>query len=211
MYDNLLKMKRLSNVALLLTLLVAGLSCRQAQDIKAFTEAKYSLRSVKDIKLNGIDVEERIQQRRGFSNEERDSLLTAITSNALELGATLALHVTLQEQSEEKRNLTITRLKWLLEVEGEDALTGTIEETMVLQEGLNSLPISTPVGLPSHENLPKYTGLSRLITLLGKRTDIREHVTLKIKPTIKTPVGNIESPAFITVSKPSSLVAFFKQ
>lgn len=203
-------MNKLWNTAWLLVLL-AGFSCKQAQDIKAFTEAKYSLRSVKDIKLNGIDVEERIQQRRGFSDEERDSLLATITSNSLELSATLALHVTLQEQSEDERNLTITRLKWLLEVEGEDALTGTIDETMVLQEGLNQLPIATPVGLTSDGKLPNYTGLSRLITLLGQRTDIREHLTLKIKPTIQTPVGNIESPAYITVSKPSTLVAFFKQ
>ncbi|MDO6388934.1 hypothetical protein Q4E40_02260 [Pontibacter sp. BT731] len=203
-------MNKVWNVALSLALLLAGLSCKQAQDIKAFTEARYSLQSVKQIRLNGIDVEERIQQRRGFTHAEGDSLLTAVTSNSLKLSATLALHVALQDQSEDKRNLTITRLKWLLEVDGEDALTGTIEETMVLHEGLNQLPVATPVGLTSDGNMPNYTGLSRLITLLGQKTDIRERVTLKIKPTIKTPVGNIESPAFITVSKPRSLVAFFR-
>ena len=210
MYDNALKMNKVWNIALSLALLLAALSCKQAQDIKAFTEARYSLQSVKGIKLNGIDVEERIQQRRGFTHEEGDSLLASVTSNSLELSATLALHVALEEQSEETRNLTITRLKWLLEMEGEDALTGTIEETMVLHEGLNRLSIATPVGLATDGNIPNYTGLSRLITLLGQRVDIRQHLTLKIKPTVKTPVGNIESPAFITVSKPSSLVAFFR-
>lgn len=210
MYDNALKMNKVWNIALSLALLLASLSCKQAQDIKAFTEARYSLQSVKGLKLNGIDVEERIQQRRGFTHEEGDSLLASVTSNSLELSATLALHVALEEQSEEKRNLTITRLKWLLEVEGEDALTGTIEETLVLHEGLNRLSIATPVGLATDGNMPNYTGLSRLITLLGQRVDIRQHLTLKIKPTVKTPVGNIESPAFITVSKPSSLVAFFR-
>ena len=195
---------------MLLALLLVGLSCKQAQDIKAFTEAKYSLQSVKDIKLNGIDVEQRLQERRGFSNEERDSLLTTITSNSLKLSSTLGLHVTFEDKSEDKRDLTITRLEWLLEVDGEDALTGIIEDTLVLQEGLNRLPITTPVGLASDGNIPNYTGLSRLITLLGQKVDIRQRVTFKIKPTIETPVGGIESPAFITVSKPSSLVAFFK-
>ncbi|PKV76210.1 hypothetical protein [Pontibacter ramchanderi] len=202
-------MNKLWNTALLLVLL-AGFSCKQAQDIKAFTEARYSLQNVRDVKLNGMDIEQRIQERRGFSNEERDSLLAAVTSHTLEVSATLALHVTLQEKSEEERNLTITRMKWLLEVDGEDALTGTIDETMVLQEGMNSLPIATPVGLANDGNLPNYTGLSRLITLLGKKVDIRQHVTLKIKPTIKTPVGNVESPAYITVSKPTGIVAFFR-
>lgn len=195
---------------MLLVLALAGFSCKQAQDIKAFTEARYSLQSVSDIKLNGIDVEQRIQERKGFSHEERDSLLTAVTSNALNVSSTLALHVSLQEHNEEERQLTITRMKWLLEVDGEDALTGTIEETMVLHDGLNLLPIATPVGLAADGDLPNFTGLSRLITLLGQQVDIRERVTLKIKPTIKTPVGNVESPAYITVSKPAGVVAFFK-
>jgi hypothetical protein len=192
---------------LLLVLMLAGISCKQAQDIKAFTEANYSLQGVSDIRLNGIDVEERIQARQGFSHEERDSLLATITSNSLQVSSTLALHVSLQDESEEARHLTITKLRWLLLVDGEEALAGTIEETLVLQEGLNMLPIETPVGLAEADNQPSYTGLSRLITLLGQRSDLRERVTLKIKPTIKTPVGNIESPTFITVTEPSGAVA----
>lgn len=200
-------MKRVGYILGLVLLVVFGVSCQQAQDIKAFTEANYKLQSVSDVRLNGIDVEQRIQERRGFSHDERDSLLAAVTSNSLKVSSTLALHVALQEEATDARNLTITRMKWLLEVDGEEALTGTIEETMVLQEGLNMLPIETPVGLATNGDLPSYTGLSRLITLLGQRTDLRERVTLKIKPTIKTPVGNIESPAFITVSKPAGAVA----
>ncbi|MHC2992888.1 hypothetical protein OB13_15360 [Pontibacter sp. HJ8] len=200
-------MKKIIRIKLLLLVAVAGFSCRQAQDIKAFTEATYSLQGVSDIKLNGIDVEERIQARRGFSLQEQDSLLTAVTSNSLQVSSTLALHVALQDQAEGERNLTITKLKWLLLVDGDEALTGTIEETLVLQEGLNLLPIETPVGLAEADSQPSYTGLSRLITLLGQRSDIRQHVTLKIKPTIQTPVGNIESPTFITVTKPAAAVA----
>lgn len=200
-------MKKIIRINLLLLLAVAGFSCRQAQDIKAFTEAMYSLQGVSDIKLNGIDVEERIQARQGFSLEEQDSLLAAITSNSLQVSSTLALHVALQDPAEAERNLTITKLKWLLLVDGDEALTGTIEETLVLQEGLNLLPIETPVGLAEADSQPSYTGLSRLITLLGQRSDIRQHVTLKIKPTIQTPVGNIESPTFITVTKPAAAVA----
>lgn len=201
------RMKRIYNIVLLLVIAFAGFSCKQAQDIKAFTEARYSLQGVSEIKLNGIDVEKRIQERRGFSNEERDSLLAAITSNSLQVSSTLALHVALQDDSEEERNLTITKLKWLLLVDDEEALTGTINETLVLQEGLNMLPIQTPVGLTADGDLPNYTSLSRLITLLGQQTDIRERVTLRIKPTIKTPVGNVESPSFITVTKPAGAVA----
>jgi hypothetical protein len=200
-------MKRTIRYGLLILLVAVGYSCRQAQDIKAFTEAQYSLQGLSDIRLNGIDVEERIKTRQGFSNEERDSLLAAITSNSLWLSSTLALHVTLPDQTEEERSLTITKLKWLLLVDGEEALKGTIHETLVLEEGLNQVPFNTPVGLAEADSQPSYTGLSRLITLLGQRSDIRQHITFRIKPTIKTPVGDIESPAYITVTKPAAAVA----
>ncbi len=202
-----MNMRNISYILAMMLLLLGGVSCKQAQDIKAFTEASYQLQGVSDVKLNGIDVEQRIQERRGFSHDERDSLLAAITSNSLTVSSTLALQVALQEEAAEARNLTITRMKWLLEVDGEEALAGTIEDTMVLQEGLNMLPIQTPVGLATDGDMPNYTGLSRLITLVGQKADLRERVTLKIKPTIKTPVGNVESPAFITVSKPAGAVA----
>lgn len=200
-------MRNVYRVLATLALLVIGVSCRQAQDIKAFTEASYQLQSVSDVKLNGIDIAQRLQQRRGFSHDERDSLLAAVTSNALKVSSTLALHVALQGNSNEDRSLTVTRMKWLLEVDGEEALTGTVEAPMVLQEGVNLLPVETPVGLVTSGDVPNYTGLSRLITLLGQRTDLREHVTLKIKPTVKTPVGQVESPAYITVSKPTGIVS----
>lgn len=200
-------MKSTAIVCLLILLMLAGFSCKEAQDIKAFTEAKYSLHGVSAIKLNGIDVEERIQERRGFSHEERDSLLASITSNSLHMSSTLALQVTLPDESEGARNLTITKLRWLLAVDGEEALAGTIDETMVLHEGINELPIETPVGLAEADNQPSYTGLNRLITLLGQRSDLRQRVTFKIKPTIKTPVGNIESPTYITVTEPADAVA----
>ncbi|MFD2245507.1 hypothetical protein [Pontibacter ruber] len=199
-------MKDIIAYGLLLLLVLATFSCKQAQDIKAFTEAKYSLQGVSDVKVNDIDVEERLQAQQGLSFGERDSLLAAVTSNSLQVSSTLALHVELQD-SVEDRSLTVTKLEWLLLVDEEEALTGTINETIVLQEGLNTIPIKTPVGIAVSENQQNYAGLNRLISLVSKKSDIRQHITLKIKPTIQTPVGAIESPRFITVSKPAALAS----
>ncbi|QCR25041.1 hypothetical protein C1N53_11860 [Pontibacter sp. SGAir0037] len=176
--------------------------CRQAQDIKAFTEATYRLESVEDVQLNGVDMEQRLQTGQRLTATERDSLLLTLTTDRLRLSARLSLHVALQEPGED-RSLTVTSLRWLLQVDGDDALTGIVEETMVLQEGLNTIPINTPVLLTQEEGQPNYAGLNRLITLIAQQGDIRQNITFKIKPTVKTPVGNIEAPNYITVSKPA--------
>lgn len=182
--------------------MVVLLSCKQAQDIKAFTEATYRLQKVEDVKLNGLDLEERLQTKKNLSFSEQDSLLNALTSNKLQVSAVMVLHVELQNSSEE-RTLTLAKLKWLLSVNGEEALTGTIDKQIVLRQGLNTIPFTTPVQLTEYDGQPNYTGLSRLITLIGQKQNIRQHVTFQIKPTIKTPVGNIESPKFITVMRPA--------
>ncbi|MCC9134996.1 hypothetical protein ACFSKU_19125 [Pontibacter silvestris] len=197
-------MKKISIFTALLTMTVLLFSCKQAQDIKAFTEANYSLQGVEDVKLNGIDLEDRLQTKRNLSYNEQDSLLNAITNNSLQVSAVMALYVDLQDQTEE-RALTLTKLKWLLLVNGEEALTGTINRDIVLQDGLNTVPFNTPVQLTENDGQPNYTGLSRLITLIGQQRDIRQHVTFQIKPTVQTPVGNIESPSFITVMKPAEV------
>ncbi len=191
-------------VVYIFTLLVCALSsCQQAQDIKAFTEANYRLEGVEDVKINGVDLEDRMLMKRNISQGERDSLLLALTTNQLRVNASLGLQVMLPEPSAD-RTLTVTSLTWLLQVEGEDALTGTIEETMVLREGLNTIPIDTPVLLTEDNGQPNYAGLSRIINLLSQNKDIRQHIVFMIKPTVKTPLGNVETPNFITVSKPAA-------
>jgi hypothetical protein len=176
-------------------------SCNQVQDIKAFTEASYRLQGVEDVRLNGVDIHERLVTQQHITQTERDSLLLVLTTDRLRLNATLGLHVALQDASEE-RSLTVTKLQWLLQVNGEDALTGTVDTTMILREGLNTIPVETPVLLTQDNGQPNYAGLSRLVNLIAQGGDIKQSITFEIKPTIKTPVGNIESPNFITVSKP---------
>ncbi|MDX5480738.1 MAG: hypothetical protein LPK07_03560 [Hymenobacteraceae bacterium] len=196
-------MKKYVVYLLALMMLLASVACKEVEDIKAFTEANYRLHGVEDVKLNGIDLHERIEAKQALTNEERDSLLAAITGNTLLASSTMALQVDLKEPSED-RSLTVTRLEWLLLVNGKEALTGTIEDTMVLREGLNTIPVETPILLTEVDGQPNYEGLSRVINLVSKRADIQKSVTLQIKPTIKTPLGEVESPTYITVSRPQN-------
>ena len=188
------------NTLLAVVVLLAG--CKQVSDLKAFTDAKYSLQEVQDLQLNGVDV----MKKRGpndFTTSEGDSLLASISDNTLRASTTLYLQVQMQEP-EEVRQMTITEMKWQLLVDGEETLQGVVQEPMYLHDGLNELPIQTSVMMAETEGMRNYEGLSKLMTLLSQKKDLRQNLTFQIKPTVQTPVGKVELPRYITVSAPRS-------
>lgn len=185
---------------LLLFALMSG--CKQASDLKAFNEAKYSLKEVQNLELNGVDV----MQKRSpydFTTSEGDSLLASISDNTLQASTTIYLQVQMPEPDED-RQMTITEMKWQLLVDGEETLQGVVQDTINLHEGLNELPIQTSVIMSEAGGMRNYEGLSKLMTLLSQKKDLRQRLMFQIKPTVQTPVGEVELPDYITVSKPAN-------
>jgi len=191
---------RLLYSVLLAVVLLSG--CKQASDLKAFTEAKYSLKEIHNLELNGVDVMQK-RSPTDFTTSEGDSLLASISDNTLRANTTLYLQVQMAEP-EEARQLTVTEMKWQLLVDGEQTLQGVVQEPMKLHEGLNELPIQTTVMMSEAEGMRNYEGLSKLMTLLSQKKDVRQRLTFQIKPTVQTPVGEVEVPEYITVSKPAN-------
>lgn len=183
---------------LILLALFIQTGCKEVSDLKAFTEADYAVQEIHDLKLNGIDV---MQKRNpsDFTTREGDSILASISENLLQASTTLYLQVHMPGP-EIKRQMTITWLKWQLLVDGEETLDGLIEEPLQLQNGLNQIPVYTVVKMTEQEGVRNYEGLSKLMTLLAQKKDLRKNLTLQIKPTVQTPFGNVEVPEFITVS-----------
>jgi hypothetical protein len=196
-----MELQRFCYLSLLVAMVWCFAGCQQAQDIKAFTEADYRLEEIEDVQLNSINLQERARAGQALTIQEHDELLAAVSTNALTLNATMVLNVSLREPTG-SQSLTVTSMKWLILVDGEEALTGNIEETMVLHDGQNKIPINTLVQLTEVDERPNYEGLSRVINLISSGGDVRQSLSFQIKPTIKTPLGNIESPQYISVSKP---------
>ncbi|WP_299820420.1 hypothetical protein [uncultured Pontibacter sp.] len=186
---------------LLCALVICSISCKQASDLKAFTEAKYSLHKVQHLELNGIDV---MQKRNpgDFTTNEGDSILASISDNTLQATTTLYLQVTMQDP-DVARQMKITQLKWQLLVDGEETLNGVISTPLELQNGLNELPVQTVVKMSEADGNRNYEGLSKLMTLLSHNKDLSSNLTLQIKPTVQTPVGAIEVPQYIAVAGPA--------
>ncbi|MHA6247569.1 hypothetical protein ACXYMU_06505 [Pontibacter sp. CAU 1760] len=192
-------MKRLGWIGALV-LMLAG--CKQANDLKHFSEATYSLQSVQDLELNGVDVMEK-QSLYDFTTSEGDSLLASISDNTLQATTVLYLQVQLQETAEEPE-MRITELEWQLLVDGEETLEGLVKQPLLLREGVNQLPVQTSVLMAEVEGMRNYQGLSKLMTLLSFKRDLQQRLTFRIKPTIETPVGAVALPKYITVTGPKS-------
>lgn len=193
--------EKINVIALVAFFALAFTSCKKARDLQAFTEADYALKDVKNVKLNELDVTER-KSLYDFKPEEGDSLMQAFNSNQLKLSGLLKLQVTMKNP-EEVRSMQVDQLKWQLLVDGQKTLEGLVTEPMLLKNGLNTLQVNSSVTLSEIEGFPNYEGLSRLTTLLSQNRDLQQHITFRIKPTIDTPLGAVELPNYITVSKPS--------
>ncbi|MER2997725.1 hypothetical protein [Pontibacter populi] len=186
---------------LAIVVFLSTFSCKQASDLKAFTEANYKLQGIEDLRLNGVDVTDK-RTPFDFRTAEGDSLLSAFTTNNLSATTTLFLEVEMQDP-EVARSMQITNLEWQLLVDGKETLTGNVDEPLNLQDGLNELPVVSTVTLAEVEGLQNYEGFSTLTTLIAKGRDVRDRLVFRIKPTIKTPVGNVTLPDYITVGQPA--------
>ncbi|WP_163916222.1 hypothetical protein [Pontibacter burrus] len=200
-----MKFKQLYFWAIVVSLMAGTISCKQAADLKAFTEANYKLQGIEDLRLNGVDVTDK-RSPFDFRSTQGDSLLNAFTTNKLKATTILYLDVQMPEP-EVTRSMQVTSLTWQLLVDGRETLTGTVTQPLHLTNGLNKLPVTSSVALAEVEGLQNYEGFSLLTTLISSGQDVRDRMEFRIKPTIETPVGPITLPDYITVTKPSDTAA----
>jgi hypothetical protein len=173
--------------------------CKNMSDIKAFTEARYTMRDLSEVRVNGINVSNKSSLDQ-FRMNEVATLLSAYNRNNLQADAMLGLHVELADGS--SREITITQLKWQLLVDNKETLSGVMEEPLKLQAGLNLIPVRTPVMVTETNGNRNFEGLMQLVTLLSRDVKERPDIIFQIRPTVQTAVGNVEAPNFIPVYKP---------
>lgn len=189
--------RKFGNYALVLALLVIGFACKTKNDVEAFKEAEYSLKSVDRVEVNGVNLMEK-KSPQDFSFSEAAKLFSAVSENKLNATSTLGLHVALGE-GQEDRSMTVTKLKWQLLVDDRQALSGLVSEPVELKNGLNTITLKSPLKLAEENGQVDLNSLLQLATLLNQDKAERPKVTLQIKPTILTSVGPFELPSFINI------------
>lgn len=190
-------LRTFGNYALVLALLVFSFACKTKNDVEAFKEAEYSLKSVDRVEVNGVNLLAK-KNPQDFSFGEATRLFSAFSENKLNAISTLGLNVQLGEGQEE-RTMTVTQLKWQLLVDDHQAMSGLVSEPVELKNGLNTITLSSPLRLAEENGRPNLNNLLQLATLLNQDKTARPKVTLQIKPTILTSVGPFELPSYISI------------
>ena len=181
---------------LVLLLLLAGTACKTKDDFEAFKEADYALKSVDEVRVNGINLLEK-KRVEDFSFSDAAVLFSAFSENKLNATSTLNLNVELGEEHKD-RTMTVTQLKWQMLVNDEKALSGVINEAIQLKHGLNTITISSPLAFAQENGSSNLNSLLRIATMLNQD---KGKVQVQIKPTVQTSVGPIELPAYINIIK----------
>lgn len=189
---------QLKNYLLVLLLLLAGTACNTKDDFEAFKEADYSLKSVDQVRVNGINLLEK-KRAEDFSFSEAAVLFSAFSENKLNATSTLNLNVELAEEHKD-RTMKVTQLKWQMLVNDEKALSGVINEAIELKNGVNTITVSSPLAFAQENGTANLNSLLRMATLLNQDKN-KANIQLQIKPTVQTSVGPVELPAFINIIK----------
>lgn len=189
---------QLKNYLLVLVLLLAGTACNTKDDFEAFKEADYSLKSVDQVRVNGINLLEK-KRAEDFSFSEAAVLFSAFSENKLNATSTLNLNVELAEEHKD-RTMKVTQLKWQMLVNDEKALSGVINEAIELKNGVNTITVSSPLAFAQENGTANLNSLLRMATLLNQDKN-KANIQLQIKPTVQTSVGPVELPAFINIIK----------
>lgn len=189
--------RKYHNYLWVLFLLAFSVACSTKNDVEAFKEAEYSLESLDEVRVNGINLLE-MKDAKQFSFGEAAALISAFSDNKLNATSTLGLNVNLEEGSKD-RTMTVTQLKWQLLLDDQKTLTGLVSEPVELHDGLNTITVSTPITFTDESGGASLSNLLRLATLLNQEKGQRPKITLQIKPTIATSIGPFELPSFINI------------
>lgn len=183
---------------LLLCIALFSFSCSTKSDVDAFKEAKYSLSGINEVRLNGVNLLDK-KRPEDFSFSEAAMLFTAFSDNNLSAFSSLGLNVELDQNSQD-RSMTVTRLKWQLLLDGEQTLSGVVDEPVALRHGLNTINVRTPIRIADNGGKSGINNLLRLVTVFTQADAAnRPDIVLQIKPTIQTSIGPVEVPTFINV------------
>jgi hypothetical protein len=186
--------KKISVYVAVLWLLLTVTACSTKDDLEAFRKAEYSLKSVDQVNVNGINLLEK-KGTQDFTFSEAAVLFSAFSENQLNATSTLNLNVELGNEHK-NRTMKLTQLKWQMLVDDQKALSGVVNEAIQLKNGLNTITVSSPLALDQERGGDSLSGLLQMVTLLNQK---KGKVKLQIKPTIQTSVGPIELPTYINV------------
>jgi hypothetical protein len=178
-------------------LLVAGLmtSCQTLREVTNLKDVQFRIDRATDARLASINLAQ-VRSYQDLSGADVARLGAALSSGELPLSFTL--HVAAENPSTNSVNARLTQMDWTLLLNDQETIAGTFDREVVLPPGTpKDVPVAIKLDLIDFfdENL---RGLVNLATAVGGEGP-PTNVSLRVQPTVQTPIGRMKYPTPITV------------
>ncbi|GAB5519247.1 MAG: LEA type 2 family protein [Rhodothermales bacterium] len=171
-------------------------SCSTLQQIAALKDVKFNLRSVQDMQLAGINV----QEVRSFSDIrplDIVRLTAAVTRN--ELPMSFQVNIGAENPADNPVIATLVGLDWTLFLDDQETIGGALNDQYSLQPGVET-------GIPLSINLDVFKFLDRsaqdiveLALAVAGQGGEPKRIKIMATPTVSTPIGPIRYPNPVTI------------
>lgn len=178
-------------------LLLAGLltSCQTLREVTNLKDVQFRIDRATDVQLAGIALN-KVRSYQDLSGVDVARLGAALSDGELPLSFTL--HVSAENPATNSVNARLTQMDWTLLLNDQETIAGTFDREVVLPPGTpKEVPVDMKLDLIDFfdENL---RGLVDLATAVGGEGP-PTNVSLRVQPTVRTPIGQMKYPSPITV------------
>lgn len=170
--------------------------CQTLREISALRLVNFAIDSVTDARLAGVQIE-RLRTYEDLSRTDILRLSAALARQ--ELPFQFRLNVAARNPEENQVQARLVRMGWTLLLEDRETISGTLEENYVLPAGqTTTIPLTIELDLVDFfdRNLEDLVNLA--LSAAGGGGEAT-NVKLNARPTIDTPLGEMEYPRQITI------------
>lgn len=189
-----------TQILLLITLTVFLTSCdilQQATALHTFTKCKFRLKTVEDITLSGI----RIQEKNSFS-DLTFSDAAKVTQSLLNGTLSLSFTLNVEGKNPNEKTASLNKFEWILYIDDIEMTRGTTNQkvTIPANNGTCILPLSISVDLKKVLTKESTDALLNFGFNLAGAGNRPSRITVKAKPTILVMGKAIDYPGYINIT-----------
>ncbi len=170
--------------------------CKTLSEVAALRKVNFELDRVTEVRLAGIDVS-RVRSYEDLGMMDVARLSAAVVSKKLPLD--LVVHVRAENPPDNRVEARLARLDWTLLLDDQETVSGVYDEPVSFAPGeARDLPISVSVDLVQFFDRSAQDLVELALAIAGQG-GAPKRISLKVVPTVDTPIGPIRYPEPLTI------------
>lgn len=188
-------MKRIM-IGLSIAIMIAFVSCKQLQELQSLTKCDFKLRTVDNIQLAGVNVQQ-IQNLSQVGLLEVAKLTTAYVSKNLPL----SFNLNVDARNPNPTKASLTALDWILEIDNIEMTRGILNKRFEINPngGITTIPMMMDFNLFNVLTGKTKDAMLNFGLNLAGAGNVPTRITLKARPTIMVGTIPVQYPGYIAI------------